>query len=1224
MIYNNKKVLIANRGEIACRIIKSCKKLQIKTVAIHSQIETDAMHVSMADEAIQINYNSPVSSYLDRNQIIKIAKDTNCDAIIPGYGFLSEDPDFADLCKKQGLIFIGPSSDVMKKFALKNTARAIAKKNAVPIVSGSEILETVDIAIKKATEIGYPVLLKCSGGGGGIGMKICKNNKELKENFSTTKKTGKACFNNDNVYLEKYISNPRHIEVQVFGDGNNEVISLGERECSIQRRFQKVIEETPSIYIDENLRQNLIDAAINLCKSVNYSYAGTVEFLVDGNTKDFYFLEVNTRLQVEHPVTEEVTGIDIVEWMLKLAFNKTFGLKDYQHTPQGHSIEVRVYAEDTTRNFIPSIGALTQVKLPEYSWARFDFGFKTGSEISSYFDPMIGKIISYGKTRKQAIRRLQEILNETSISGIATNLPYLRKIIASKDFINNNISTEFLNNFNCTTPVIEVLKSGFNTTIQDYPGRSNYWSIGVPPSGPVDNFAFQIANAIVGNDNYGLSGLELTLEGPNLRFHDDAIIAFTGAKMDGDIDGVVIEWYKRLYIKAGSVLTLGQITDTGFRSYMAIKDGFDIPNYLGSKSTFCFGKFGGLQGTLLNIGDSLPFFANKSEKKPQFQLANTSIPKYGKEWEIAVLYGPHGAPDFFTHDDIEMFFSHSWKVHHNSNRLGIRLIGPKPTWARKDGGEAGLHPSNIHDCEYAIGTINFTGDMPIILNCDGPSLGGFVCPATIIQSEIWKLGQISANDKIRFVRVTYEQALQAKKEQFEFIENIYYQEINADFGISNLISRTLFKDSVKSLYNDAIAYEIEETSDSPKVVYRIAGDNYLLIEYGPMALDLNLRFRIHGLMEWFEANPIKGVLELSPGVRSIQVHYDSSRLHLNQLLENLLFAEERLPKVNEMEIPSRILKLPFAFDDKWNKEAITKYSQSIKAKAPYLPSNIEFIARINGLENHEQVKQTILAANYMVLGLGDVYLGAPCAVPIDPRHRLVTSKYNPARTYTPEGAVGIGGVFMCIYGMDSPGGYQLVGRTLPIWNKFVKNPYFEKDKPWLLRFFDQVQYYQVSDDELEQMREKFAVGDFDIDIEETIIKPREINKFLVSIKDEVKIFKEKQNLAFEKERKYWVESGMIGGDEDDPIEEPENDGLNSPKIAPKGHFFVYAHASGIVWDILANNQDIIEKDQPLIVLEAMKTEIIVNASSSGTLSEIKIKKGQLVNQGDLLMVIKNT
>ena len=769
------------------------------------------------------------------------------------------------------------------------------------------------------------------------------------------------------------------------------------------------------------------------------------------------------------------------------------------------------------------------------------------------------------------------------------------------------------------------MQPGFYTTIQDYPGRAKYWSIGVPPSGPVDNLAFQTANAIVAND-FGVCGLEMTLNGASLKFHSDTVIALTGAKMAGDIDGKEIVWYSRIKVKKGSILTLKNIIGQGFRSYLAVAGGFSVPDYLGSKATFCFGQFGGLHGAVLKAGDNLPILADNKQQLTQlennYSLAEKDIPQYGKDWQIGVIYGPHGAPDFFTQEDIEMFFASKWKVHHNSNRLGIRLIGPKPKWARKDGGDAGLHPSNIHDCEYAVGTINFTGDMPIILNCDGPSLGGFVCPATIIQSEMWKLGQISANDTVQFKQVSYEQSLASKKQQYQYLENIATTQNNQNsIAINNSVAEDLlYKTAKNSLYQDAIVHFIAETDSNPKITYRIAGDNYLLIEYGELILDLNLRFRVHALMEWFNNNPVTGIWELSPGVRSVQIHYDSSKLHLQRLLDILSFAETQLPDVKNMVIDSRIIKLPLAFDDKWNKQAIEKYMQSITDKAPYLPDNIEFIARINGLGGANEVRDTIFAANYLVLGLGDVYLGAPCAVPIDPRHRLVTSKYNPARTYTPEGSVGIGGVYMCIYGMDSPGGYQLVGRTLPIWNKFTNNIYFEKNKPWLLRFFDQVQYYPVSDAELEDMREKFRAGNFAIEVEETKLKTKEINQFLEDIKEETKIFKDKQNIAFAKEREYWQESGMIGGAAEEQLDDHNE---HQAEEIPAGCFPVHAHASGSVWDILVDHGDEVSQNQSLVILEAMKTEIKVNIDLPGKIQQIKVKKGQLVNQGDVLFIVKS-
>ena len=407
-------------------------------------------------------------------------------------------------------------------------------------------------------------------------------------------------------------------------------------------------------------------------------------------------------------------------------------------------------------------------------------------------------------------------------------------------------------------------------------------------------------------------------------------------------------------------------------------------------------------------------------------------PEYTHNWEIGVLYGPHGAPDFFTEDDIDMFFSTDWEVHYNSNTTGIRLIGPKPHWARKDGGEAGLHPSNIHDNAYAIGAVDFTGDMPVILGPDGPSLGGFVCPATIVQAELWKMGQLKAGDKIRFKRLTQSQAAKLEVTQNAMIDNLYSLPIEGEGGGEGAYSKV----------DSPILAEITQTESQLKVVYRQCGDKYLLVEYGDLVLDINLRFRVHALMQWLESQAIKGIIDLTPGIRSLQLHFESLVLPLNQLINTLREAENNLPSIDEMVVPTRIVHLPLSWDDAATQLAIEKYMQSVRKDAPWCEmvdghaSNIEFIRRINGLDNLEQVKNIVFNASYLTLGLGDVYLGAPVATPIDPRHRLVTTKYNPARTWTPENAVGIGGAYMCVYGMEGPGGYQFVGRTIQMWNRW--------------------------------------------------------------------------------------------------------------------------------------------------------------------------------------------
>ena len=369
--------------------------------------------------------------------------------------------------------------------------------------------------------------------------------------------------------------------------------------------------------------------------------------------------------------------------------------------------------------------------------------------------------------------------------------------------------------------------------------------------------------------------------------------------------------------------------------------------------------------------------------------------------------------------------------------------------------------------------LNFTGDTPIILTQDGPSLGGFVCPVTIVKAELWKIGQIKPNDRIRFYPITFDQALKLEIEQDQSLSTLIPSKFTLSYSSLSLNSN-----------ESCILKELPENETRPLVTYRQAGDHYILIEYGPIHLDLRYRFRVHFLIEELRTNnPINGILELSPGVRSLQIRYDSRIIHQKDLLDALLIAEDHLPTdENLIRVKSRIVYLPMTFEDSRTLDAVKRYRETVRSSAPWLPNNVDFIQRINGLQSRDEVKKIVFDASYLILGLGDVYLGAPCALPIDPRHRLVTSKYNPARTYTAEGTVGIGGVYMCIYGMDSPGGYQLIGRTLPIWNTFTRNRAFQNGDPWLLKFFDQVKFYPVSEDELNIQRRQFRQGNFDIKI----------------------------------------------------------------------------------------------------------------------------------------------
>jgi urea carboxylase len=1193
-------VLIANRGAIACRVIRTLDRMGVNSVVVFSDADADALHVRMATRAMRIGPPAAAESYLNASAILDAAAATGAEAIHPGYGFLSENAAFAEACEARGIAFIGPTPDQIRRFGLKHEARALAAEAGVPLLGGSLLLGSIDEARAAAAVLGYPVMLKSTAGGGGIGLRVCPDEATLIAEFDRVRSLGQSFFAESGVFLERYIPRARHVEVQIFGDGRGTVAALGERDCSIQRRNQKVVEEAPAPGLTEATRSALHDAARLLGQSVGYRSAGTVEFIIDSETGSFAFLEVNTRLQVEHGVTEAVLGVDLVEWMVRTAAGDPPPLGGFTPAPppNGHAIQMRVYAEDPGDSFKPGAGTLTEVRLPE--GVRADGWVETGTEVSPYYDPLLVKLIVHGPDRDAAVSSMRAALDDTRLAGISTNLNYLRTIAEAEGFATGIPTTRFLDGLPFAPNAVRVLEPGTYTTVQDYPGRVGYWRVGVPPSGPMDALAFRLANRIAGNTP-DAAALEVTLTGPVLRFETGMTIALTGADMAATVDGAPIPRWSPVAVRAGSVLRMEASTGPGARAYVAFAGGIDVPVYLGSRATFALGQFGGQGGRPLRSGDLLEIGAVTGAAPAPSPLPADLVPAYGHEWEVGVLYGPHGAPDFFTNDAIEMFFGTAWEVHYNSNRLGMRLIGPKPTWARRDGGEAGLHPSNIHDCEYAVGSVNFTGDMPIVLTCDGPSLGGFVCPATIITSELWKIGQAKPGDRIRFRRTDFTDALAREQAQ--------------DAMIASLTAPPALAPTAPRAATGPILHTIPEAADQVAVAYRQAGDKYVLIEYGPNVLDLRFRFRVHALTEYLNANPVPGIIELSPGVRSLQVNYDSRIITQGALMDALLAAERALPPVGAMRVKTRIVRLPMAFEDEATLAAVAKYRQSVRDTAPWLPRNAEFMRRINGLDSVEQVRDIIFSASYMVLGLGDVYLGAPCAVPVDPRHRLLTSKYNPARTFTPEGTVGIGGVYMCIYGMDSPGGYQLVGRTLPIWNKFVRNPDFADGLPWLLRFFDQVRFYPVTEAELTEEREAFRQGRARLEITEEIFDLGEHLRFLDAIEPDVARFRAKQKAAFDAEVERWhAEPEWIATNN-------ASDGDDEAVAVGPDERAVCSAIAGNVWKMLVEPGQDVAAGETVAVIEAMKMEFAVAAPEAGRIARVACRPGTLVQSGQVLAVM---
>lgn len=1222
------KVLIANRGAIATRIIRTLKKMQLGSVAIYAESDADSLHVRHANESYCLGEGAASDTYLDMDKIIAIAKKTGAQAIHPGYGFLSENASFVKRCEQEGLIFIGPTLEQMTTFGLKHTARRLAEQANVPLSPGTDLLNSLDEALESTKVIGFPVMLKSTAGGGGIGMQLCHSIDDVASYFETVKRLGASNFADDGVFIEKFIENARHIEVQMFGDGQGNVLAIGERDCSAQRRNQKVIEECPAPNLTDEIRQDLYQTAERLLASINYRNAGTVEFIYDTDSQEFYFLEVNTRLQVEHGVTEEVYGIDLVEWMVLLAAGAAPDLNENRQTlsPQGHAIQVRIYAEDPYLNFQPSAGLLTQVDFPQgQKGIRIDHWIESGITVPPFFDPMLAKVIIHADDRPLALVKLQNTLDDIRLYGSETNLNYLQTLTRDNTLAQGLVTTRYLNNFDYLPARIDVLQGGTQTTIQDYPARAGYWHVGVPPSGPFDNVSFRLANQLLGNDPL-VAGLEITLQGPVLKFSKATRIAITGAAIDARLDDVAIAMFETVTVNAGQTLHLGRIQDTGMRSYLCVQGGIQSPEYLGSRSTFTLGKFGGHDGRSIRTGDVL-HISNLQQNVQQTdaisEVSKTSAKPLPIQntWQLKVVYGPHGAPDFFTDNDIETFFNHQWEVHYNSNRTGVRLIGPKPEWARKDGGEAGLHPSNIHDNAYAFGSVDFTGDMPVILGPDGPSLGGFVCPLTVIHADLWKLGQLRSGDKIQFIPVSLETAAALESVQNKAVEALDIPLINSTQISSAEISSSdigmvdkLTTESLISPILDTFSDASRADTTAVDIVFRAAGDHFLLVEYGAMELDIELRFRAHALMQWLQENTLEGIRELTPGIRSLQIHYDSQRISHSTIIAHIKTGETYLStQLSELKVPSRIVRIPLSWDDEACQKAIQVYDETVRKDAPWCPSNLEFIRRINGLDSIDKLKEIVFDASYLVMGLGDVYLGAPVATPVDPRHRLVTTKYNPARTWTAENSVGIGGSYLCVYGMEGPGGYQFIGRTLQMWNRYKQTAEFEK--PWLLRFFDQIQFYEVSQDELKDIRKKFPAGLYPLKIRQTHFCLADYREYLAQHSTDIQAFNKQRDAAFNQELENWHATNQFNYELEESVAAPEQEQW------PEDSTVISSPLAGSIWKTHISIGQTVKAGDTLITLASMKMEVPVTTLSDGVVTHIVLAEGKQVNAGQALVIL---
>jgi len=1205
-------LLIANRGEIACRIIRSCRELGLRSVAVYSDADADAPHVLQADVAVRLGPAPAAESYLRADAVLEAALAHGAGAVHPGYGFLSENAGFARAVEAAGLAFVGPTPDQLEVFGDKHTAREAAAASGVPLLAGSGLLADVEEAIAVAATIGYPVMLKAVGGGGGIGMQACHDDDSLRAAFTTVARLARTNFGSEGMFLERFITRARHVEVQMFGDGEGRVLSLGDRDCSLQRRNQKVIEEAPAPALPDAVRELLHTSSRALAASVAYRSAGTVEFVYDAEREEASFLEVNTRLQVEHPVTEAVTGVDLVAWMIRLAQGEPgfaaelHALPDAGPVLQGHAMEARVYAEDPYRGYAPSAGLLTEVVFP--ADVRVDTWVETGQTVSPTYDPMIAKLIVHADDRGAALDALARAAATTRISGIRTNLDLISTSTSLDVVREATHHTGTLGTLDLTNPHVEVERAGVMTTVQDWPGRLGLWDVGIPPSGPMDDLSFRMGNTALGNPE-GAPGLECTLLGPRLRFGTEAVVCVTGASAVVTLDGVPVSMFKPVVVPAGGVLDVGPPTEAGLRTYVLFRGGLDVPDFHGSASTFTLGGFGGYTGRPLAVADVLEIGPVAAGAPEPAAVPPDLRPTFTHDWQVAVQEGPQPAPEYFLPEDMAQFYDTAWTVQAHANRTGIRLSGPAPRWARSDGGEAGLHPSNLHDNPYSVGSLNVSGDTPILLGPDGPSLGGFACPLTVVSAQRWKLGQIRPGDRVHFVPVPQETADALRTQPG----------LRGRLTVPDTLMTGPDGDDGVLLRLPAQGADPREREYVPTAVYRRGGDDNLLVEYGEMALDLGLRMRVHALSEALKGVAPAGLIDITPGVRSLHLHVDPDVLPLTKLVGLLRELEPTLPSSGELSVPSRALHLPMSWDDPTIAEAVARYTNGVRAEAPWMPSNIEFIRRINGLESVEDVRRTVFDAEYLVLGLGDVYLGAPLAVPLDPRHRLVTTKYNPARTWTASDTVGLGGMYLCVYGMDSPGGYQLVGRTVPIWSGYRQRGIFEADHPWLLRFFDRIVWDEVGADELLEKREDFRAGRLDVQVDEGTFSLAEHHRFLDENATSIASFAERQELAFEIERQAWEAAGEFDRPEHIEVNDdgPEHD-------LPEGASFVEAPMVGSVWRWHAEVGAEVNVGDVIVTLEAMKLELEITASTSGTLLQVLAGPGASVQPGAPLAIIQNT
>lgn len=977
-------------------------------------------------------------------------------------------------------------------------------------------------------------MLKATAGGGGMGLLVCADEAEVRKNYQTVQSRGASLFKNAGVFVERYYADSHHIEVQVFGNGLGKAVSVGERECSIQRRHQKVVEECPSPFVSDRhpeLRAKLTSCAVRLAESIEYGSAGTVEYLVDDDTGDFFFLEMNTRLQVEHGITEMCYGVDLVELMYRQADCQLGGkggldaaeleaLQSKWLEPNGHAIEVRVYAENPARNYTPSPGLLQQVSWHEPPGTRVDTWIQAGITVSPEYDPLLAKVIHHAESRDEAIAGMETVLRKSVISGPPMNMDFLLAIIQDGAFKDGNTVTKFLDSFHYVPAAIDVISGGSYTLIQDFPGRPTVGH-GFGHAGPMDSIAFRTANILVGNP-VGTEGLEITLTGPELSFLGDAVVAVCGPDIPVHLNGKDVSLWSRIHVKAGQRLAIGKMA-SHCRAYLAVYGGFlNVAEWFGSKSTNPMVNVGGYQGRPLRAGDFLRTVDSStllSEK--ELAIPSPLVPKYTTEWTIQVMPGPYET-GYLSSEDIAMFYSTSWQVSHNAARGGIRLIGPRPRFARHDGGEGGAHPSNVIEYGYPLGGLNWTGDEPVIFPVDCPDFGGFICSLTVIKGDMWKVGQLRSGDHVQFRRVTLESALECRRRNEDFLEKLALAVQSGSWDDAVAFDSTTLGAEASDPGLD-LAKRIEATSSSPEVSYRVGGDDFMLVDYGDGRADLNHKCRATALKRRLEtatgpasSNMVQGgaVFNTVGCGNSLAIFYDGMRLSQKHLLDTLVAFESSLGDMRAAKFPNRRFRLPVTFRHKKLEDTMERYMANQRSLASYLPDPLKFTAENNGMTLGE-LKTMFLTLESVVVGVG-FFMALPECLPADPRHRLRTPKMNPSRTYTPEGTFSWGGTCIAIYPVDCPGGYMPTGMTIPGVDVFGCKAGFTPERPWMFEDMDVVSYYEVTEEEYDVKMAQFKSGSYEFEMEEDVFDMAAHNRLLEEVAAEARELHERRAVAQKK------------------------------------------------------------------------------------------------------------